>query len=118
MQAEVFQRAAEADEELALVVINGGQYPRRVGQDGNAIGGSVKTPGLAVVSGRRPGGGCDQLAENGVVDVHGASLWLPPLRAFLGLARIVALPARQFGEDVRLDDAVQFRRRHEDFRCA
>ena len=45
MQAEVFQRAAEADEEFALVAIDGGQYPRRVGQDGDAIGCGVKTPG-------------------------------------------------------------------------
>lgn len=76
VQAKVFQRAAEADEEFALVAINGGQCPRRVGQDGDAVSGGVKTPGLAVVSGRCPGGGCDQLTENGVVDVHGATLFV------------------------------------------
>ena len=53
VQTEVFQRAAEADEEFALVAIDGGQCPRRVGQDGDAIGGGVKTPGLAVAPGWR-----------------------------------------------------------------
>jgi len=32
VQAEVFQRAAETDEEFALVAIDGGQGPRRGGQ--------------------------------------------------------------------------------------